>query len=289
MTEMPDEPRKPPTKTAVIVGLSAVVVAVVALVAIAVVLVAGGGGKDQPATASSSSSRASLPPLPSSSSAPAQAPPANGQLPPFTPAAGLGSDCQYLPSRESASRPVDPPKAGKVGTAEVSAQLSTNQGAIGLTLDGTQSPCTVNSFVSLAKQGFFSDTSCHRLTTSPMLHVLQCGDPDGTGTGGPGYEFADEYPTDQYPPYDSGLQRPVTYPRGTLAMANAGPNTNGSQFFLVYQDSQLPPAYTVFGTIDDAGLATLDKIARAGLTPGPRGGDDGAPANEVRITSVRVG
>ena len=146
--------------------------------------------------------------------------------------------------------------------------MTTNQGNIGLQLDNAKAPCTVNSFASLAQQGYFNDTPCHRLTTSPGLSVLQCGDPTGQGTGGPGYGFANEYPTNQYRPDDPALQQPVVYPRGTLAMANAGARaTNGSQFFLVYKDSQLPPNYTAFGTIDATGLATLDKIAAAGVDP----------------------
>ena len=115
--------------------------------------------------------------------------------------------------------------------------MTTNQGNIGLQLDNAKSPCTVNSFASLAQQGYFNDTPCHRLTTSEGLSVLQCGDPTGQGSGGPGYEFANEYPTNQFQPDDPQLQNPVMYPRGTLAMANAGPGTNGSQFFLVYKDS----------------------------------------------------
>src|SRR4029077_3456952 len=86
----------------------------------------------------------------------------------------------------------------------------------------------------------------------------------GQGSGGPGFQFANEDPTDQFQPDDPKLAEPVVYPRGTLAMANAGPGTNGSQFFLVYKDSKLPPNYTVFGTIDQTGLATLAKIAAAG-------------------------
>ena len=109
--------------------------------------------------------------------------------------------------------------------------------------------------------------------------------PNGTGTGGPGYRFANEYPTDQYPPNDPALQQPVIYPRGTLAMANAGPDTNGSQFFLVYKDSQLPPNYTVFGTIEPTGLATLDKIAKGGVDGG---GQDGKPATAVTIKSMML-
>jgi peptidyl-prolyl cis-trans isomerase B (cyclophilin B) len=161
--------------------------------------------------------------------------------------------------------------------------MATNQGNMGLMLANNESPCTVNSFASLIGQKYFDNTKCHRLTTSPELGVLQCGDPKGDGTGGPGYQFANEYPTNQYPPNDPKLQEPVVYPRGTLAMANAGPNTNGSQFFMVYKDSQLPPQYTVFGTIQADGLATLDKIAKAGVAGG---GEDGAPTSEVTIKSL---
>ena len=112
---------------------------------------------------------------------------------------------------------------------------------------------------------------------------MQCGDPNGTGQGGPGYQFGNEYPTNQYPKGDPALGKPVLYPRGALAMANAGPDTNGSQFFLVYKDSKLAPNYTVFGSIDEAGLQTLDKIAKAGVAGG---GEDGKPAEEVTIKSV---
>jgi peptidyl-prolyl cis-trans isomerase B (cyclophilin B) len=113
---------------------------------------------------------------------------------------------------------------------------------------------------------------------------LQCGDPTGVGTGGPGYQFASEYPFDQYPPNDPKLQQPVLYPRGTLAMANSGaPNSNGSQFFLLYKDSPLPPTYTVFGTINADGLRILDGIAGGGVAGG---GDDGKPAIAVTIQSL---
>jgi peptidyl-prolyl cis-trans isomerase B (cyclophilin B) len=212
-----------------------------------------------------------------------------GQLPKFTASPTLGADCQY-PKARPASKPVDPPRTGKVPTepAEVSVSMMTDQGPIGLMLNNAQSPCTVNSFISLGAKDFFAGTQCHRLTTAPMLSVLQCGDPAGDGTGGPGYEFANEYPTDPYAPGDPAAQQPVTYPRGTLAMANAGPGTNGSQFFLVYQDSMLPPQYTVFGTIQQDGLATLDKIAEAGVATGGRSPDDGPPATKVTIKSVRA-
>jgi len=221
-------------------------------------------------------------------STPTSAPPTGpGTLPAFAAPAGLGDNCQYPASAEKASKENKPPRTGKVPTdpAQVSASMETNQGNIGLMLDNGKAPCTVNSFASLANQDFFNGTTCHRLTTSDSLSVLQCGDPTGKGTGGPGYQFANEYPTNQYQPDDPALMEPVLYPRGTLAMANAGPNTNGSQFFLVYKDSQLPPGYTVFGTIDETGLATLDKIAAAGTADGA---PDGAPKSEVKINKLQL-
>ncbi len=210
-------------------------------------------------------------------------------LPAFAPPGPPGSNCQYPATTEPASKPAKPPRTGKVPTdpAQISAGITTNQGSIGLTLDNAKSPCTVNNFASLAQQGFFNNTPCHRLTTGDQLGVLQCGDPTGTGNGGPGYQFPSEYPTNQYRLSDPILKTPeMMYPRGTLATANAGPGTNGSQFFLVYKDSVLPATYTVFGRIDDAGLGTLDKIAAAGVAGG---GDDGKPATTVTISSVRIG
>ena len=207
-----------------------------------------------------------------------------GQLPAFKAPAELGANCQY-PAAQKSSRKVDPPNAGRVptGPATISVSMSTDQGNIGLLLNNAEAPCTVNSFASLAQKGFFDDTVCHRLTTAAALGVLQCGDPTGTGSGGPGYQFSNEYPTNQYPKNDPALRNAVLYPRGTLAMANAGPDTNGSQFFLVYKDSKLPPNYTVFGTIDETGLATLDKIAGSGVAGG---GEDGKPATEVKVKSI---
>jgi len=217
----------------------------------------------------------------------AEATPNVPPLPAFAAPANLGANCQYPPTREPAAKPAKPPRAGKVPTdpADVGVTMVTNHGDIGLQLANGKSPCTANSFVSLAQQGFFDDTHCHRLTASQTLSVLQCGDPKSDGTGGPGYQFANEYPTDQYPTGDPALSEPVLYPRGTLAMANAGPDTNGSQFFLVYDDSQLPPEYTVFGTIDDTGLASLDKIAKGGILGG---GEDGTPVTTVTISSMRL-
>jgi len=206
------------------------------------------------------------------------------QLPAFTAPADLGANCQY-PAAGQKAKDVAPPNAGKVPTdpATISVSMATDQGNVGLILNNAEAPCTVNSFASLAQKGYFNDTVCHRLTTAADLGVLQCGDPTASGSGGPGYSFANEYPTNQFGKDDPALQKPVLYPRGALAMANAGPNTNGSQFFLVYKDSKLPPNYTVFGTIDATGLATLDAIAGAGVAGG---GQDGKPATEVKVTSI---
>jgi len=133
----------------------------------------------------------------------------------------------------------------------------------------------VNNFVSLIKQGFYTDTSCHRLGTEG-LQMLQCGDPTGTGSGGPGYTIPDQV----FPE--------LSYGRGILAMAKtSAPNSGGSQFFMVYGDAQLPPNYEVFGSITDAGLQVLDKVAKAGIkNPGSDG--TGAPNIEVKFTGVTV-
>ncbi|MBQ1074277.1 peptidylprolyl isomerase [Micromonospora sp. C31] len=196
--------------------------------------------------------------------------------------------CAYTGTPEDpAARPVplppDPRRTPDRGTVRVT--LRTNQGPIGLTLDREAAACTVQSFLHLVRHRFYDRTSCHRLTAYPTLRVLQCGDPSGTGSGGPGYRYADELPTDLPPaPTDPTGERRL-YARGTLAMANAGPDTNGSQFFLVQSDSALRPHYTVFGSVDAAGLATLDRIAAGGIAPtvADPAPVDGAPALPVDI------
>ncbi|MCW2504458.1 MAG: Peptidyl-prolyl cis-trans isomerase [Actinomycetia bacterium] len=206
--------------------------------------------------------------------------------------------CQYTETPDDpAVRPVPLPRDPKhtPDHGRVRVQVSTNQGEIGLTLDRAKAPCTVQSFLHLAAHRFYDRTPCHRLTAYPTLKVLQCGDPSGTGSGGPGYRYKDELPTDLPPaPTDPTGARRI-YARGTLAMANAGPDTNGSQFFLVTQDSVLRPNYTVFGSVDARGLATLDRIAAGGIVPFPdepvpAPGDpapvDGAPAHPVTIKRV---
>lgn len=185
-----------------------------------------------------------------------------------------GVACSY-PASGPAAKPVDGPPKNAAEDGTVAVTIATNRGDLHAELDGAAAPCTVNSFLSLAQQEYFDNTPCHRLTTSGIF-VLQCGDPTGSGTGGPGYRFDDE------------LTGKETYKAGTLAMANAGPNTNGSQFFVVYGDTSLNPDYTVFGTVDAASVDLITRIARRG-TDGRNGQGDGAPKQAVTITSVTTG
>jgi peptidyl-prolyl cis-trans isomerase B (cyclophilin B) len=154
------------------------------------------------------------------------------------------------------------------------ASIVTNCGTITVALDGKHATHTVNSFAFLAAHHYFDNSPCHRLTTSG-IYVLQCGDPTGTGTGGPGYTIPDE-----------NLQG-ATYGAGTVAMANTGqPHTGGSQFFFVYADTPLPPQYTPFGTVT-SGLDILRRIAAAGSNDS-NGPGDGAPKQRVVIESFTV-
>lgn len=154
------------------------------------------------------------------------------------------------------------------------ARVVTNCGTIIISLFGKHARHTVNSFAFLSRKGYFDDTPCHRLTTTGIF-VLQCGDPTGSGTGGPGYTIPDENLTG------------ATYPAGTVAMANTGqPHTGGSQFFLVYANTDLPPQYTPFGRIT-AGLDVLTRIAKAG-SDNFNGPGDGHPTQPVVIESFAV-
>jgi peptidyl-prolyl cis-trans isomerase B (cyclophilin B) len=201
---------------------------------------------------------------------------------PADPAATALGTCTFTPG-EPAAKPAPVPPSGPTATTGTQAvALRTTAGPIDLTLDRATGPCAVESFVSLAKASFFDNTPCHRLTTQG-IKVLQCGDPTGQGNGGPGYTINDEHPTTLPPGPSAGS---VTYPRGTVAMANTGaPSSTGSQFFLVYGDSPLAPTYTVVGTIGEAGLATLDKVAAAGEDSGQ---GDGKPKLPVTIEKATV-
>jgi len=152
--------------------------------------------------------------------------------------------------------------------------IKTNCGNIVFTAFGYKAPTTVSVFADLAKVGYFNKTPCHRIVNNG-LYVLQCGDPTGTGTGNPGFQFKDE----NLPLYSAN-----DYPAGTIAMANAGPGTNGSQFFIVYADTTLPSAYTIFGKVT-SGLNIVSYIASRGTTTGS---NDGTPKQSIWIENVSV-
>ncbi len=147
-----------------------------------------------------------------------------------------------------------------------SATLHTNHGDIEIEFDAVNSPLTVNNFVFLARDGFYDGVIFHRVIPGFMI---QGGDPTGTGMGGPGYKFRDE------------LEGSGQYSRGTVAMANAGPNTNGSQFFIMHNDYGLPHSYNIFGRVT-AGLEAVDAIAAT-----PTGAQD-RPQSDCVISSVTV-
>jgi peptidyl-prolyl cis-trans isomerase B (cyclophilin B) len=182
------------------------------------------------------------------------------------------------PCGYQASVPADSFKGIPVFNAAQAAQpfnvtFITTQGIITVRMLTTAAPCATFSFRFLATRGFYNLTHCHRLTTQGIF-VLQCGDPTGTGSGGPGYEFNDENLAG------------ATYPAGTLAMANAGPNTNGSQFFFTWQNTTLAPDYTPFGTVI-AGMNVLQRIAAAG-DDNQNGPGDGYPTLYTALLAVLV-
>jgi peptidyl-prolyl cis-trans isomerase B (cyclophilin B) len=200
------------------------------------------------------------------------------------------SSCDYRPlidpsASASASPEPMPPGAREVGKPEANVPRSgkqimtivTNLGEIQIEMDLAKTPCTAGSFAYLAAKKFFDNTKCHRLV--PDIGALQCGDPGGDGTGGPTYRYGDEnLPTNRRP----------AYPEGVVAMANAGPDTNGSQFFFVYKDSPLQAQYSLFGKITKG----LDIVKKVG-----EGGDDGAyaqqsgggkPKTEIILQTVTV-
>lgn len=185
-------------------------------------------------------------------------------------------ECLYLPNQEPGAKNVGMPplKPAYKGTVQVT--VTTNLGEIVMELDAKKAACTVNSFAYLAKnKDFFDKTKCHRLTTG-QLKVLQCGDPTGSGSGGPAYRFANE-----------GTGKPSAmkkYPKGTLAMAHSQqPDSNGSQFFMVYADSDLPDDYTMFGKIV-SGMDLLEQVGKAGSEPA----GDGKPKKSVTIQDVTI-
>ena len=184
--------------------------------------------------------------------------------------------CQYIPTPENPpARPVTPPLPITSDEGTVQATIVTNHGDVVVELDRANAPCAVHNLAHLATQRFYDETQCWRLTNSARLGVLQCGDIYAAEKGGPGYRFADE------------LTGEETYPRGTIAMGNLGPDTNGSQFFVVHSHANIDPAYTVLGRVV-SGMEVLDRIVAGGIVPGAGGDEDGLPALPVHIGQIRV-
>jgi peptidyl-prolyl cis-trans isomerase B (cyclophilin B) len=236
--------------------------AVIGLGAGGYVALSGGGNKPAAATATPT-------PVTSPSTTPTPTASATPSL-----AAEPATHCTYAPNGTAARKVGVPPAKPAYKGARYQATIKTNRGTIVLDLLNHQAACTVNSFIYLAAKHYFNNTSCHRLTTTG-IYVLQCGDPTGTGSGGPGYKFADENLAG------------AKYTEGTVAMANAGPGTNGSQFFLVYRNSTtLPASYTPFGKIV-GGLGIIQNVAKAG-TDNSNGNGDGHPKEKVTIESVTI-
>lgn len=163
-----------------------------------------------------------------------------------------------------------PPKMSVDQKKIYTAILHTDKGDITVSLHVKETPATVNNFVYLSKKGFYDNTIFHRVIAGFMI---QGGDPNGNGTGGPGYRFNDEPITG-------------TYTRGTMAMANSGPNTNGSQFFIMHADYDLPKNYVIFGSVTD-GMGVVDTIATASVHAGSSG-EDSTPDSPVHIKSIDI-
>jgi peptidylprolyl isomerase len=186
----------------------------------------------------------------------------------------LGMGCQMSASQPSAPKQWSTSPEMKIDPNKTyTAKISTSMGDMDVQLYAKEAPLTVNNFVFLAREGFYDNVKFHRIIKGFMV---QTGDPQGTGRGGPGYRFVDE---------------PVTlnYDKGIVAMANAGPNTNGSQFFIVHGDDvnqRLPKNYTIFGKVTN-GIDVLDKIASVPVGNSP-GGEPSMPSQDVRMTKVTI-
>jgi peptidyl-prolyl cis-trans isomerase B (cyclophilin B) len=201
--------------------------------------------------------------------------------------APASASCSYRPDGSNPPKKTDLPPEKPTETGQVPATITTSVGDLKLTLDADKAPCTVSSFASLAKQGFWEGTYCHRMSVAEGFVFLQCGDPHATdpdpaalaqaGQGSPGYTVPDEY---------DGTE---TYPAGAVAMANTGqPDTGGSQFFLVFGDTELAPTYTVFATMDEASIKLLQGVGAGGVAVAGADGS-GPPTKPVEFQKVTVG
>lgn len=258
LPETPDAPSERSNLPAIVGAVTVLVVAALAVWGLTALARSSGGGRSSAAGAGAAPTTAG-----------ATAPAGGG---------GAGSACVWTPAETGNPNLTDvgtPPATGEPRTGTAVMTLTTNHGPIEISIDLAKTPCTAASFAHLAGRKFFDGSSCHRLVNGG-IYVLQCGDPSGTGAGGPTYQFADE----NLP--QPGQAGSAKYARGVVAMANHGPGTNGSQFFINFKDGELAPSYTPFGLVTK-GMEIVDQIAAAGVQGG---GEDGPPKAEVTFTSV---
>jgi len=189
-----------------------------------------------------------------------------------TSTSGPSTPCTYTAAGTAAKDVKAPANTSPARTGTVNAQIALNGETVDVVLDRALAPCSVNSFLSLASQGFYTDTSCHRLTKSAGLNVLQCGDPSGKGNGGPGYQYAPQ------------VGASTKYSVGTLAMANTEAG-EGSQFFVVYGPTTINPSYSVIGTVSAAGMKVVDAITAKGVKDNAQ---EGPPVAEAKIGGITV-
>jgi peptidyl-prolyl cis-trans isomerase B (cyclophilin B) len=266
-------------------GIGVAVICVLGLIAgVSFALIGGGSGTTTAAKKASATASASTA---ASASASASA---------TTSAAALtepAQHCTYTSASAGSVVKASLPTSSPDYKAAYTASINTNLGPIKIDLANSKATCTVNSFAHLASADFWNNTQCHRLSTTDGLYMLQCGDPTAKaaqklsctsstlGTGGPGYEFASEnLPT-------AGASGTATYKAGTIAMANSGGATNGSQFFLVFKNTTLGPDYTPFGTIT-SGLNILQNVAKDGTSCTYAESGGGVPKEKVIIDSVSI-
>jgi peptidyl-prolyl cis-trans isomerase B (cyclophilin B) len=212
----------------------------------------------------------------------------NNAASPGTSKAATPTNCTWKPKIDPSAPPQPellksikdvgtPPASGEPRSGSQTMTVTTNVGVVEIQVDTAHAPCAASSFTHLASKKFFDNTPCHRMTTQGIF-VLQCGDPSGTGTGGPSYEFAEEnLPTGKRP----------AYPAGTVALAKTqAPASSSSQFFIVYKDTELSADYTVLGKVTK-GLDVVQRVADAGVDDA-NGPGDGGPKTKVTIQSLTM-